>query len=788
MPTVEMQYPSLLNGVSQQTPRERINGQLTEQINMKSDPVTGLRRRPCFEYRSGINFSGSYDWHHIYSQYLELGSTPVNLFINTKDGEVVITDDKFRILKTYTEKYLIASDATKIRATNSSGLGWILNVDKKPVPVPSTERDPSNLGYLTIKTGAFLKDYRFRINNTEVSYTTPSGSESGDAAKSTPDGVAKELIGKVQSSVPGITVYNEGATLYFEHNSKLEVVNLCGGNYASASGSGVIRNISELPASLPAKANGYIVTVGQSESAREYYKWNKETSSWDECGEWQSYKGFDDMPMQLSIDEGGTPELKAIRFEGRLSGDDENNPYPSFVYDGITGIGTFMGRLVLLSGSRVLLSASRYPIRTMRSTVTSVLDTDPIEVASGSTSSASFEHAVQFNKDLILFASTHQAVIPTGNNALTPTNAMLVITAEQSVDCTARPAVVGQTLMYSATTSDTYFGIGELTPSSYTGSQYTPQNLTDHLPKYFEGKCRQLVSGGSNNIMLFTSSVDPKVIYVHEFFWSGNERQFMSWHKWTAPDSICSIHYAKSNIVITLAGNNKALTVCTIDPNTSSYLGNTNKPIMDFATKGYKRLSEDGTTYYEVDEYMSDLISKGNAICTSTTLGLETEVVGIDGLYTDPVAHKYGVILNSSYRRDDVNVGIKFTSTVIPNAPIVMSTSYSGAKTLVSTTKDTCNSARVTVQNTGNFTIQVRDGRTPPEYEGSTDRTPLVWSSRELDLGKAKTSGVGDILIPCRTNAHTTQIEFSTDNAKELNLLSLVYVMRLHQNRNRRKM
>lgn len=46
MAVIEMQYSSLLNGVSQQTPRERTNGQLTEQNNMMSDPVTGLRRRP----------------------------------------------------------------------------------------------------------------------------------------------------------------------------------------------------------------------------------------------------------------------------------------------------------------------------------------------------------------------------------------------------------------------------------------------------------------------------------------------------------------------------------------------------------------------------------------------------------------------------------------------------------------------------------------------------------------------------------------------------------------------
>ena len=53
----EFQYPSLLHGVSQQTPRERINGQLTEQINMLSDPVTGVKKRgkiPSFNHHKLI--------------------------------------------------------------------------------------------------------------------------------------------------------------------------------------------------------------------------------------------------------------------------------------------------------------------------------------------------------------------------------------------------------------------------------------------------------------------------------------------------------------------------------------------------------------------------------------------------------------------------------------------------------------------------------------------------------------------------------------------------------------
>lgn len=42
MSTYEAAYKSLLQGVSQQLPEERLPGQLTAQVNMVSDPVTNL--------------------------------------------------------------------------------------------------------------------------------------------------------------------------------------------------------------------------------------------------------------------------------------------------------------------------------------------------------------------------------------------------------------------------------------------------------------------------------------------------------------------------------------------------------------------------------------------------------------------------------------------------------------------------------------------------------------------------------------------------------------------------
>ena len=54
MSVYEGVYKSLLQGVSQQTPQEREDGQLGEQVNMLSDPVTGLRRRGGTKFTQAI--------------------------------------------------------------------------------------------------------------------------------------------------------------------------------------------------------------------------------------------------------------------------------------------------------------------------------------------------------------------------------------------------------------------------------------------------------------------------------------------------------------------------------------------------------------------------------------------------------------------------------------------------------------------------------------------------------------------------------------------------------------
>lgn len=771
-------YPSLLQGVSQQVPRERVGGQLTEQLNMLSDPVTGLRRRPGFKFSAVLDYKAEdISFDSLYSQYMELNDKPVHLFINTKTGRCIVTDKEFETLLNTSNDYLKAPNASYIKATNSFGLGWILNTSKKPTKVSNQGlRNPANDGFIEIKSGAFLKDYTFQvlIGSTlhQITYSTPTGEATGDAGRSSPEGVAKEIENKLRGiGVQSVT--REGPVVFLTDNRGIRTSNLSGSNYASASNSMRIDNIAMIPPKLPSGANGAVCAVGTSSVAMQYYKWNYETLTWIECGAYGSISSLGTMPLELRNDN-GTIKLNAVPFEGRISGDEENNPTPHFIDNGITGIGTFMGRLVILSGSKVSLSASRYPTRFYRSTVTSILDSDPVEVSVGSASSASFEHCVQFNKDLVVFASTHQAVIPVGNSALTPTNAMLVLTSEQSIDNTAKPCVVGKTLMYSSPLSDLYFGIGELTPSEYTSSIYTPQNLTDHIPHYFQGRCRHIVSGGSINVCLLTSTTERNNVYVHEYFWAGSERQLMSWHKWSTPLPVCSVHYSSDKFVVCLLGHNKEVVLCTLDPRSSQttvggvqYLDCSIPLTVDYSNPRDPFITLPGWL----------VASDNNEVaCTNTTSGLEGESVGITKVQGSQIH------LDRSYKNKDVIVGWKFLSAIIPNSPIV--TNADGR--IISDSKSTLVKSTVTVQHSGEFFCDVSDERnTKNDKLLGNHESALHWSSRELGLGSQQIATTGDIVIPCRTHAHTTNLRLYTSGTREMNIINIENAVRLHYNKNR---
>lgn len=780
--------PSLLQGVSQQIPRERLPGQLSDQVNMVSDLVTGIRRRPGIQYIDSVSGLGAINPLSVLSQYVELDTTGWHVFLDAKQGNIITFRDDFSVKQVTPSTYITTSDgkADKLRMVVDAGFVWVLNTEKRPVLInqDTGKQDPGRTGFAWVRTGAFSKQYTVTINVTlsgvpstfSKTYTTPSGQNSGDAALSTPEGVATGLFNLLTAAdkPAWLTVVKDGAYLAFTiavGYSKCTVSTSSGNSFLGTSSNMTVQLITDLPPDLPSGTDGFVCAVGTSSKALQYYKWILSTKTWQETGAYGSYTAIGDMPQRFDISPTGVANITAPLFEGRVSGDDENNPYPQFIGKYLTGISAYQGRLVLLSGAYLNFSASNKPTRFMRSTVTQVLSEDPIERGSGSATAASYTYAVPYNRDLIAISTTHQSVVPASNSGISPQSAVVLLSTKQAIDTLAQPTVVGRSLMYCAPISAAYFGIGELLPSDTTSSQYITNELTNHIPRYMRGRCRSIAASPAASIALFTSSVDVRDILVHEYLWTSTEKLQSAWHKWETPLDILSTHFAKDILVVTLLSGNSLL-LCTLDTRASAYYSSGElKPLLDL----YSTASVTPADDYKVVTLPSWLVgvSVDSIGASSTVPDMVGEPVQILGVVGNTLK------LHKSYSGTTVAVGFKYNS-VLGLTPPVMKDQNNYA---VSLDKTTLLRYVPTVQNSGDFDVTISTPKTGALLED--DGHVLKWASHELGLKRSRIAGQSTIIIPCRTLANETECTFSTNSTRELNVIGVEYTIKTVRKRQR---
>lgn len=440
MSTYEAAYKSMLQGVSQQLPEERLPGQLTAQVNMVSDPVTNLRRRPGVVFRKSWAWASA-DYEHSLGWFTDIAGSRVNILLNTNTGNIRILDEQFNEGASLNGgAYLINADPTRIRASSVGNEFFLCNVDKQPVvQYGTTDPNPVNSGFFYVVSGAFSKWYSVDIvhggGSITASYTTPSGTGSGDAALATPEYIAEQLCTKLVTGSPSLSVQRTGPYVFITSAGGISVNTNVGTGFMIASKSGVVRSTGDLPARLPSAANGFICRVVTGASP-QYYRYNHLTAEWTEVGAWGSPTRITNVPISI-LWTGTAWALNTESFVGRNAGDDDSNELHEWMTYGITGMGTYQGRLVLMSGPLVSLSASNKPRHFFRTTVSSLLNSDPIEVGAGMNSAAAYEWAIPFQKDLVLFSRAYQAVIPSGNTAVTPSTATVVPTSAHETDTTS---------------------------------------------------------------------------------------------------------------------------------------------------------------------------------------------------------------------------------------------------------------------------------------------------------------------------------------------------------------
>ena len=779
MSAYESSYKSLLQGVSQQVPRERLPGQLTAQDNMLSDVVSNLRRRPGAQSQFSWSPSEPATPNTVAAWYTDIAGEQVHIAVNTADGVVVVgklpPGGVYQPLHTFPPSpYLTTADARNIRATTIGDEFFLCNVEQKPVKVTGGV-DTGKQGFAYIRTAAFSKSYTITVRvgaeEDTATYNTPDGTTAGDAALATPEYIIEQLVTQINDSPTSLTATQNGATMGITNTGadNIAVATTSGANYVVTSGSSNMASVSDLPPLLPSDLDGYIMTTGH-EKGKVYYRYHADTQTWLEDGAPGSATSLTNMPVVITYDGTDWTETQSD-FEGRYAGDDDTNPDPEFIKRGITGVGNYQGRLVLLSGPMVSMSASNKPRRFYRSTVSELLDNDPIHVGASANSSAAYEYCIPFQKDLLLFAAQYQALIPSGNQAITPRTATVVLTSTYDADMSTSPLTLGRTVMYPSPISEDFYGMMEMLPSSYTDSQYTSVNVTPHIPKYMAGRCRFGVSSSVADMALFGMTGDLKAVIVHEYSWDADEKVQQAWHRWTFPYDVATAYFAGSQIIVVFV-NEGNLLFCSLDPRAGSVNQDLNRrPFLDCYS--YQQVTDRNLTLTssltDFDPTVADKVRLTQATGTLSGEPVGFEVTSSTTLKTVP-----------SYENGAVALGIPFMSSVSPTPPLMKDEN----DVAITSNKLTILRYLITTTGSAEYKVTVRDVYTknPDPFEAGT----LFWSSDELQLDQARVGGDATAIIPLRTRADSTTLTIYTNEMGELNIIGLEYVLRYNQKLRRR--
>ena len=195
MSIFEGTYKSLLEGVSQQTPQERRDGQLGVQVNMLSDKVTGLRRRGGVLLDFILNRDAN-----CYIRIVKLAGEPYIFSIDFKAGTLAVQRlDNTGRKEVYMDEYFKAKSRDSFRTTTSRDNFFVVNTDKIPTKVLSGTPAvmPMNLGYASIRGSQFSKTFTITVRHSslaggEVVKSVRTADSTAD--KATPEWVAAEFL------------------------------------------------------------------------------------------------------------------------------------------------------------------------------------------------------------------------------------------------------------------------------------------------------------------------------------------------------------------------------------------------------------------------------------------------------------------------------------------------------------------------------------------------------------------------------------------------------------------
>lgn len=571
MSLLNIAIPNLLNGVSQQPASLRFPTQCEAQENGYSSVVDGLGKRPPTEHVAKL-ISGA------------AGNVKVHT-IDRGDGTeryvVLISDSSIRVfdMNTGAEKTVATPDGVSyldIGATDSphqafkavsvADYTFIANTKKTTALNVATTAAVVNEALVWVKQGSYNTKYSitgtnpfsFSTGATKHSAgTTHDGETFSDVSEADTVSIAAQLKAGLATSGWTLTRPIGSYAIRIARSSAFDISVEDG---LGGSGLGLVKESVQSFSDLPAvAANGMVVKIeGLPEEATDdyYVKFTSKNGSSIGEGTWAEtiapgvkYRfDYSTMPhVLIRLPAGSTHDFvfkqangtayssiagTDSRWSDRVVGNDSSNPQPSFVGSTITDIFMFRGRLGVLSGENVVLSEAGQYFNFWRTSVTKLLDGDPIDISSSHPQITLFRHAAPFSERLVLFADRVQFVLGSKQAILTASNVYMTPVANYDVLQNCRPVVLGDGVFFGFDRGG-YCGVREMQANPNDSALLTAPDVSAHVPKYIPGKFLEIAGSTHDNILVGLADGEQSSLFVYKWFDSAQDRVQSSWSKWT---------------------------------------------------------------------------------------------------------------------------------------------------------------------------------------------------------------------------------------------------------------
>lgn len=241
-----------------------------------------------------------------------------------------------------------------------------------------------------------------------------------------------------------------------------------------------------------------------------------------------------DMPHTLKRQANGNFLLERNYWDARSAGSPANNPNPSFVGKKINDIFMYRSRLGFLSDENVILSENSSFYNFYRTEMSTLLDSDPIDVSTAHSKVSILKHAVPFSERLVLFADESQFYM-TAVDILTPKTASIQQTTEFSVDQLAKPAIVGKNIFFPFSRGQ-FSGIMEYFVTQDT-LEFNGTDVTAAIPAYLQGTIRKITASSNEQIVVVLTEDAPTTLYIYKYFTAEDQKIQSSWSKWEYPEN-----------------------------------------------------------------------------------------------------------------------------------------------------------------------------------------------------------------------------------------------------------